>query len=177
MLGWAIKQLFIWTAIGSVAFALLADKSGLDIPSVAWNDGTRNRGSSAERHETPSNGREMTIRASRDGHFRVVADVDGTRVDFLIDTGATGVALAADVADRLGWRLSDVDYTMASHTAGGMVRAAPVTLDQIEIGDLRVHNLNAHVVERLEGVSLLGMTFLNRLDGFEVRGDELTLYW
>ncbi len=175
MLGWAIKQLFIWTAIGSVAFVLLTHRPASDVRSIEAV--TAARETPVERYQAPGNGREMTIRASRDGHFRVIAEVDGRRVDFLIDTGATGIALAADVAARLGWHLRGADYTMTSHTAGGIVRAAPVTLARVEVGDIRLHNLDAHVVERLEGISLLGMTFLNRLDGFEVRGDELTLYW
>lgn len=177
MMDWAMKQLIIWIGIGSVAFVLISNQVTSDSVSSESHDVQRKVNAWAGNPEPSGYARKMTIQASADGHFRVVADVDGHSVDFLIDTGATGIAIAADVADRIGWRLSDRDYTMASHTAGGIVRAAPITLDTLEIGELRVRNLDAHVVEKLKGISLLGMEFLGRLQRYEVRGDELTLYW
>lgn len=121
--------------------------------------------------------RTLRLRADPRGHFFVFAHVDGTPVRFLVDTGATGIVLTPEDAARIGLRPRERDFTETFHTANGIVRAAPVTLREISIGALSVRQVEAVVNERPIGVSLLGMTFLRRLDGYSVQNGELVLSW
>jgi aspartyl protease family protein len=117
----------------------------------------------------------VRFRVGQDGHFHIEAMVDGTRVRFLVDTGASEVVLSPGDARRLGFDLGRLSFTRMAETANGSVRSAPVTLHEMMVGGLRVNEVSASVNEAEMSESLLGMTFLNRLGGFEVSGDTLTL--
>ncbi len=80
------------------------------------------------------------------GHFRVEGRVDGRRVDFLVDTGASMMALTARDAATLGIHPAESDYTIAVSTANGTVHAAPVTLNRVEIGGITVRDVAAMVL-------------------------------
>lgn len=118
---------------------------------------------------------EVVVRRREDGHFWVEADINGVVIPFLIDTGASQVILSPADADRLGLYLTANDYTQAFDTANGMVRAAPVTLGELRVGQLRVSNVAASVNGAPLRQSLLGMSFLGRLESFSYEGDELIL--
>jgi aspartyl protease family protein len=122
-------------------------------------------------------GRTLRIRADRSGHFLLDADVDGTTVRFLVDTGASDVVLTPEDGERLGLRLRDRDFTLNYRTAGGVVRAAPIELRAIRIGTLTVRDVPAAINSQSIGVSLLGISFLKRLDGYAVERDSLVLRW
>ncbi|WP_162913246.1 TIGR02281 family clan AA aspartic protease [Rhodospirillaceae bacterium SYSU D60014] len=117
----------------------------------------------------------ISFRARDDGHFHAEAMVDGVAVLFLVDTGASEVVLSPDDARRLGFDPDRLAYTQVFHTANGTVRGAPVRLGEIVIGPIRLANVRASVNEAPMPRSLLGMTFLGRLSGYEVSGGELTL--
>lgn len=121
--------------------------------------------------------RTLRLRADASGHFLVTAEVNGTAVHFLIDTGATDVVLTPEDAERLGLRLRERDYTLKYRTAGGIVSAAPVMLREIRLGPLTVRDVDAAVNSHSIGVSLLGVGFLKRLDGYAVERDSLILSW
>jgi aspartyl protease family protein len=119
--------------------------------------------------------RSVVITPSRGGHFRVTARVDGRRIDFLIDTGASAIALKPEDAAMLGFRPIASDYVAAVKTANGVIRVAPVELGTVEIEDLEVHNVAAMVLPA--GVlpeNLLGLSFLRHVR-FEYSGDKLVL--
>jgi len=120
---------------------------------------------------------ENVYRRGRDGHFYVDADVNGARIRFLVDTGATYVALSPDDARSAGLQVFESDYTARTNTANGVTRVAPVMLRQIELDQLQVFDVRAVVLEKPMPVSLLGMSFLSRLQGYETRNDELILRW
>jgi aspartyl protease family protein len=120
---------------------------------------------------------ESVYRRARDGHFYVDADVNGARIRFLIDTGATFVALSPEDARSAGLRIFESDYTARTNTANGVTRVAPVTLRQVELEQMQLFDVRAVVLERPMPVSLLGMSFLSRLQGYETRNDELVLRW
>ena len=120
---------------------------------------------------------ENVYRRARDGHFYVDADVNGARIRFLVDTGATYVALSPDDARSAGLRVFASDYTARSSTANGVTRVAPVTIRQIELDQLQLFDVRAVVLEQPMPVSLLGMSFLSRLQGYETRDDELVMRW
>ena len=91
----------------------------------------------------PASGRSITIPRDSRGHFRVDARVDGRRIDFMVDTGASTIALTASDAGRLGVRPSPSEYTVNVKTANGTVKAAPVQLNRVEVGGLVVRDVRA----------------------------------
>ena len=121
--------------------------------------------------------RGLTLRAKRDGHFYLEVQVNGARIPFLVDTGASSVMLTKEAAQRARISPKRSDYTMRARTANGTVRMAPVTLRDMRIGHFRTTNVEGAVNEASMGISLLGMSFLKRLRRYEVKGDELVLYW
>ncbi len=122
------------------------------------------------------NGQAVLIRKSLNGHFEAAGEVNGEPVSFLIDTGATSIALSHDDALRIGFTEDELSYTLAINTANGQARAAPVRLDTVTIGSVVRSGLRAMVAEpgRLDQ-SLLGMNFISSLTAFEMRRDEVIL--
>ncbi|MFI4933277.1 MAG: TIGR02281 family clan AA aspartic protease [Caulobacterales bacterium] len=120
-------------------------------------------------------GGDASIAKSSDGHFWADADVDGHPVHFLIDTGATYVALTSDDAQKLGIDLSSLNYNATVTTANGPARAAPVKLGVISVGRAEVSSVDAFVIDRGLGTSLLGMSYLGRLSKFEATPDAMIL--
>ena len=117
----------------------------------------------------------ISFRANAQGHFVVEADVDGTALRFLVDTGASDVSLSPADAERLGFDLAELDYTRRYRTANGMIRGAPVRLSRVAIGPIVLDDVRASVNEAPMKHSLLGMSFLERLSGYEVASETLTL--
>ncbi|MGH6960662.1 MAG: retropepsin-like aspartic protease family protein [Dongiaceae bacterium] len=117
----------------------------------------------------------ISFRAGSDGHFHVEAVVDGTRLDFLVDTGASDIVLSPADARRLGFDPARLDYRLVFETANGRVRGAPVRLREIVIGPIKVVDIGASVNQAHMSGSLLGMSLLGRLGGYQVTGDTLTL--
>jgi aspartyl protease family protein len=113
------------------------------------------------------------VAKAADGHFWADADVGNQKVRFLVDTGATAVALTPEDAERLGIKPADLKYAHNVTTAGGSARAAAVTLASISINGARIENVQALVVSDGLDVSLLGMSYLGRLTRFEATRDTL----
>jgi aspartyl protease family protein len=124
----------------------------------------------------PASLRHVTIPRDSRGHFQIEGRIDGRRVDFMVDTGASVVALTEREAARLGLRPVRNDYTAQVRTANGTVRAAPVTLNAIDIGGLVVRDVQALVIPG-EALSenLLGLSYLTRLRRFEYQNNRLVL--
>lgn len=125
---------------------------------------------------TDQNGQAVLIRKSLNGHFEAAGSVNGEAVSFLIDTGATSIALSHEDALRIGFTDDDLSYSMIINTANGQGRAAAVRLDSVVVGTVVRERLRALVVEpgQLEQ-SLLGMNFISSLTAFEMRRDEVVL--
>jgi len=115
------------------------------------------------------------VSKSADGHYWAEAMVDGKVVRFLVDTGATAVALTADDARRLGYNPAGLDYRHEVITAEGRVKAAAVQLRSISIAGARVDNVDALILERGLHTSLLGMSYLGKLQSFEATRTSLIL--
>jgi aspartyl protease family protein len=106
----------------------------------------------------------------------VAAKVNDSRVAMVLDTGASAVVLTQEAARAVGLPIEVLTYTVSVDTANGRTRAAPVTLDRLAIGDIVERAVPALVAQPGQlRVSLLGMSFLNRLESWEVRGDKLML--
>jgi len=110
-----------------------------------------------------------------DGHFWAEAKVDGRAVRFLVDTGATAVALSQTDAKRLGLDTKSLDYSYKVMTASGETRAASVKLASISVAGAQVRDVEALVVEKGLETSLLGMTYLGRLSSFQATPRALVL--
>jgi aspartyl protease family protein len=118
----------------------------------------------------------VVIGKSSNGHFEADANVNGKTIRFLIDTGASGIALSAQDAEKIGIDLADLAYIIPISTANGQALAAPTRIDELSVGTIVRRNMRALVVK--EGAldqSLLGMVFLNSLSSFTVKQDELQL--
>lgn len=121
-----------------------------------------------------TNSRSVTLRASG-GHFFTQASVDGRRLDFMVDTGASTIALRESDAARLGIHPGERDYRHSVSTANGVVRAAYTELNRVEVGGVTVRNVAALVLpDEALGQNLLGMTFLSKLR-WEQKNGKLTL--
>jgi aspartyl protease family protein len=117
---------------------------------------------------------------SEDGHFYAEAMVSadggaGSRVRFLVDTGATTVALTTSDAQRIGFEPEDLVYDVQVRTASGPVRGAKVLLDRITVSGAGVDDVEAVVLEAGLERSLLGMSYLGELSKIEAAGDTLIL--
>lgn len=119
-------------------------------------------------------GAYQVVRSS-DGHYWAEAMIDGRAVRLLVDTGASVVALTREDALRLGLNLQPQDFTSTVNTASGPGRAARITLASVSVGAARVDRVEAMVVEKGLTQSLLGMSYLGRLSGFEATPRGLTL--
>jgi aspartyl protease family protein len=120
--------------------------------------------------------RMVEIVRGRAGDFQVAAQINGTRVAMVLDTGASAVVLTQEAARMAGLPIEVLSYSVSVDTANGRARAAPVTLDRLAVGDIVERAVPALIAQPGQlRTSLLGMSFLNRLDGWEVRGDKLVM--
>ena len=121
-------------------------------------------------------GRSLTLDANRQGHFRTDARVNGSRMGFLVDTGASLVVLRASSAAEAGIHPMPADYTATVSTANGKIKAAPARLDRVEIGNITVFDVPALVLpDRALAENLLGVSFLSRLKRYEVANGRMVL--
>lgn len=120
--------------------------------------------------------RSVAIPKSADGHFWLEAEVNQKAVRFLVDTGATTVALTANDAARLGYDINTLKYDRRVITASGETRAAMVSLPQIVIGQSTVRHVDALIIPEGLDTSLLGMSYLGRLERIEATRSSLILH-
>ena len=129
------------------------------------------------RRRTASPARAVQIPRGQAGEFALHAKINGVKAPMLIDTGATSVVLTWETAKAAGLPLELLEYDVDVETAGGHTRAARLTLDRLAVGKLIERSVPALVVPRGQmKVNLLGMSFLDRLESWEVRADRLMLH-
>jgi aspartyl protease family protein len=120
--------------------------------------------------------RSVEIVRGRGGDFQVAAQVNGNRVAMTLDTGASAVVLTQEAAKAAGLPLELLNYAVQVDTANGRARAAAVTLDRLAVGGIVERSVPALIAQPGQlRTSLLGMSFLNRLESWEVRGDKLMM--
>lgn len=127
-------------------------------------------------HSWSKNG-ELIISRNQDGHFYTEALINGTKIKFLIDTGASDVALTAEDARLLRYDLSRLKYSRHYSTANGTVTAAPITLQNLQIGPKIFYDVPAHIASGNNelDISLLGMSAISRFKSFKIDKDLLIL--
>ncbi|MEA3042153.1 MAG: aspartyl protease family protein [Sphingomonadales bacterium] len=118
--------------------------------------------------------RELVIDRRSDGHFYTAGLVNGHETGFLIDTGATHIALTMDAAKELGVEVDPSEFGIVGEGAGGAVRGQVVMLDRVSIGGRVVTNAQAMVLEGLR-VNLLGQSVLSQLGTLEITRDRLVV--
>ena len=123
-----------------------------------------------------ASGRSLDIPRDARGHFQTGGRIDGQRIDFMVDTGASLVALNEKSAARFGLRPSRSDYNATVTTANGTIKAARTRLAMIELGGLVVRDVDAMVLpDDALSENLLGLSFLSKLKRFEYANGRLVL--
>ncbi|MBB5049064.1 aspartyl protease family protein [Rhodopseudomonas rhenobacensis] len=121
--------------------------------------------------------RVVQIERGQSGDFTLRAKVNGVSAPMVIDTGATSVVLTYETAKAAGLPLEVLDFNVDVETAGGHTKAARLSLDSLAIGKLEERSVPALVVPRGQmKTNLLGMSFLDRLERWEVSADRLRLH-
>ncbi len=114
---------------------------------------------------------QAILKRGPDGHYRTEALINGEKVDVLVDTGATGVAISQAVADRL--QLKSIT-AISTNTANGDTVGYLVRLESVQVGGVIAHDVSATIAPNLQGDALLGMSFLGRMDVRLYKG-EMTI--
>ena len=123
------------------------------------------------------NSGSRTLHADRLGHYFLDADVNGQRVEFLVDTGASLLTLSQSDAQKLGLNPQTLSYSEQFQTANGVAYGAPVRLREFRLGSFSVHDVEAAVMQQSLPISLLGMSVLSKFAGHDVEGEKMTLRW
>jgi aspartyl protease family protein len=165
-----------------IVFAVLALAAAVLAPRYASHFGATPPPVALQTHPTPppaaagSNSRSVVVPRDGRGHFEVDARVNGRHIDFMVDTGASVIALTARDAARLGIHPAQNAFVAEVRTANGSVRGAPARLDVVEVGDLVLHDVAALVLpDQALSDNLLGLSFLSRLRRFEYSDGKLVL--
>jgi aspartyl protease family protein len=169
-LGANVRAALIWGALG------LALVAGYAYRDEARTVGAHLMGAVRPGSAVVGDDGRVTITRRAGGDFFVRAEVNGQPHGFQFDTGASSVVLTAETADALGLRPAASEFGVRVSTANGTTLAAPVYLDTLRVGSIVERRVPA-LVSRPGALrdNLLGMSFLDRLSGFEVRGDRLIL--
>jgi aspartyl protease family protein len=126
-------------------------------------------------HATES-GRTVALARTQSSDFQILTDVNGHNVPMILDTGASAVVLTNEAAKAVGLPVEVIKYTVNIATANGHTKAAEATLDRVAVGSIVERSVPALIAQPGQlKTSLLGMSFLNRLQSWEVRGDRLVL--
>jgi aspartyl protease family protein len=168
VIGWALRWVLLCCCIVLLGVGLL-DRG------TAWLPAPAAPSASAGRATSPAPN-AIIYTANDHGHVIVETAVNGAPIRMLVDTGATLVTLRRDDARAAGIDPSQLAFTGRVSTANGAARIAPVTLREVRIDQLSIYDVPAAVLENLD-VSLLGMSFLRRLQGYEMRDGKLTITW
>ena len=124
----------------------------------------------------PSGSRTLSIGRDSRGHFETEGRIEGQRIGFMVDTGASVIALNESSAARFGLRPSPGDYNATVTTANGTIKAARTRLAMIEVGGLVVRDVDAMVLpDEALSENLLGLSFLSRLKRFEYANGMMVL--
>ena len=123
-----------------------------------------------------THGRTVELARTNTGEFRIGTEVNGVSIAMVLDTGASSVVLTNEAAKRAGLPLEFLKYSVSVDTANGHTLAAPVTLDRVAIGGIVEREVPALIAQPNQlTTSLLGMSFINRLESFEVRGSKVLM--
>ena len=118
---------------------------------------------------------DIVLSRQMDGHFYASPAINAVRIETLVDTGATVIALTAADADAAGVRWDESEVRPVGRGANGTIMGVPVTLDRVELGTFEVHDVPAIVIPEGLDVTLLGQAFLSRIPNVAISDDEMRL--
>ena len=170
----AASDNIVWIGVGLIGLALLTPSLRKD--EAPPPSDTPKRAFAAEPRFAPEpagNGSaRREIARGPDGHFYLDAQVNGAQVHFLVDTGASMVALTSADAQRAGIALPS--ERAVAQGAGGAIEIIPVTIDRIAAGPLEARSVPGAIARELP-ISLLGQSFLSRVGNVQISGDRMVL--
>jgi aspartyl protease family protein len=165
----ALRNAAIWVAIFVVLTGIMSFKD--DAAFI----GKRFLGALSPMQGMAHEDGSVSFPAGPDGHFHIQAIVNGGRVTFMVDTGASDIVLAPNDARRIGFDPDMLEFDQLAETANGTVSGAAIRLDSLTVGPIDMGGVPATVNGADMSESLLGMEFLNRLHGWRVENGVLTL--
>ncbi|MFA6220047.1 MAG: TIGR02281 family clan AA aspartic protease [Erythrobacter sp.] len=118
---------------------------------------------------------ETVLPRARNGHFYAEVAINGSPVNFLVDTGASMIALTGEDAAAAGLSWSDSDVRIVAQGASGPVYGVPVRLDRVVLGGHEAQNVEAAIIPSGLDVSLLGQSFLATIEPVRIEGDRMVL--
>jgi aspartyl protease family protein len=175
MIGWALRWVLLCCGITVLCVVVTRGDKWFPPNSAASPEIVLRSAGSVERHPEPAFN-TLVFPANPAGHVVVDAVVNGAPMRMLVDTGASFVTLTLADARAAGIARSELVFNHRASTANGPVRMATVTLREVRMGQLSLDDVPAAVLENLN-VSLLGMSFLDRLQSYEMRDGKLTITW
>jgi aspartyl protease family protein len=175
VIGWALRWVLLCCGIVLLGVGLL-DRGAALLPGISAPAGREGQAGIAAPPLSAPPSNTIVYTANERGHVLLDAAVNGAPVRMLVDTGASLVTLTPTDARAAGINPASLAFSGHVQTANGTARMAPVTLREIRVGQLSIYDLPAAVLENLN-VSLLGMSFLSRLQGYEMRDGKLTITW
>lgn len=176
-----MRSIMIMAAILVVlgtSMAQFADKMTTDRAQAKAMDKAKAMNAFASMQPNTARAGVRSVTVSRDsrGHFQTEGRIDGRRLDFMVDTGASVIALNERSAAQIGVRPMRSDYTANVSTANGSVKAARTRLAMVDIGGLVVRDVDALVLpDSALSENLLGLSFLSKLKRFEMAGGKLVM--
>jgi aspartyl protease family protein len=175
VIGWALRWVLLCCGLVLLGVGLL-DRGAALLPGIASPSGREGQAANSAPREPAPPSNTIVYTANERGHVVLDAAVNGAPVRMLVDTGASLVTLTPADARAAGINPASLAFSGYVQTANGTARMAPVTLREIRIGQLSIYDVHASVLEHLN-VSLLGMSLLSRLQGYEMRDGKLTITW
>lgn len=173
MIAWALRWTLLCCGLVLLGVGLL-DRGAALSPHAASPPGRAVNSPPNPSSTLPPN--TIVYPTDQQGHVILDATVNGAPIRALVDTGASVIALTPGDARAAGLDPAGLVFSGHVQTANGPARVAPVTLREVRIGQLSIYDVPAAVLEHLD-VSLLGMSLLNRLQGYEMRDGKLTISW
>lgn len=167
----AARNLLIWIGVFGVIVLGVVYRGSLGETAM------RVRSALVPGYAVPAGDHAMALSEDAEGAFHVIGRVNGQPVNFLVDTGASDIVLSPADARRLGIDVAGLNFTRPYETANGVGQGAAWTADALEVGKIRLSNVAVSINQAPMSTSLLGMTFLKRLDSFEVKDGQLILKW
>ena len=158
----------IWIAIFGAAIVAFSYKRPI---YAAWQEMTARFGGASM---TVSNG-NLVLGKSLDGHFHANAELNGHRIDFLVDSGATTTTITADAARAANVEVSESGFPVVLQTANGTTSARRARIAELRVGPVARDDFPILVSETLGDTNLLGMDFLSSLNGWRVEKDQMIL--
>jgi len=175
VIGWALRWVLLCCGI-ALACGVILDHGAAVLSDRAPPAEPTARVAASAAQVTSSTVNTLIYPANEHGHVILDAAVNGAPIRLLVDTGASLVTLTPRDARAAGISSGALVFTHRVNTANGSARMAPVTLREIRIGQFSLYDVPAAVLENLN-ISLLGMSFLGRLQSYEMRDGKLAINW